>query len=85
MKLVKYVQTDCMPCKQVGLFLQHLGVEVDETINLDSPEEKEKVAGLNIMSTPTIVLFDDNGEELSRASGMNPPAINGLFVQAGRI
>jgi thioredoxin 1 len=87
MKIVKYVQENCTPCKMLNQTLERLGLEVDETIMLNDEESIEKAKKeLNVMSTPTMILFDDNGNELDRVVGMiNVPKIIEFMKKAGKL
>lgn len=86
MKLVKFTQTVCRPCGVLEQQLKIFGVEVDESRVLDTPElldEANKEFG--IMSTPTLILFDDEGNELERMSGIHPPSVSAILASAGKI
>lgn len=83
MKLVKYVQENCTPCKMVEGFLNHIDATVDETVVLNSDEARDKVKELKVMSTPTMILFDDNGEEIDRVAGVGQGKIQKLVEMRG--
>jgi thiol-disulfide isomerase/thioredoxin len=84
MKIVKFVQPSCVPCRMVDGLLSHLGLKVDETMDIVVDEKAFALAQeLGIKSTPTIVLFDDEGNEVDRVSGMNQDGIKSLFAQRG--
>jgi thioredoxin 1 len=86
MKIVKFSRTVCGPCNVLNMMLNQMLVEVDETRLLDTDEAlKEAEEKFGVMSTPTTILFDDNGNELERVTGINPPLISGLFEKAGRL
>lgn len=87
MKVVKFVQMNCTPCKMADLFLsQQLKVEVDETVVLnESKENNERAKALGIMSTPTIIAFDDAGNEVERVSGVGQNKLTNFFKAVGRI
>jgi len=72
MKLLKFEQPGCVPCKMVQTLLAHHGVTAESINPLEDTEAKEKFA---IMGTPTLVLLNDSGEEVGRVVGFNPPAI----------
>ena len=85
MKLVKYVQEDCTPCKKLTTLLGFMQVTVDETVSLDDQVAKEKAKELNIMSTPTMILFDEDGQVVDRVSGDDVGTVQGFLSRAGRI
>lgn len=86
MKIVKFTQTACQPCKVLEMMLNNMGAEVDESLLLDSPELlKDAEDKYGVMSTPTMILFDDNGEEIARSVGVNPQMISGILAQAGKL
>jgi len=99
MKLIKFEQTNCTPCKMLGNFLKHeLGVEVDETINIsegtitaggikETNEDKAlELAGEHgIMKTPTLVLVDENGEAIKKFSGVGQTGVREILSMRGLI
>lgn len=80
MKLVKYVQPSCVPCKMVEAFMNHLGATVDETLDISVESNFARAQELNVKSTPTIMLLDDNGNEIDRAVGMQQDKIKELIA-----
>jgi thioredoxin 1 len=68
MKLLKLYQPDCPPCIAVENFLQDQGVEY-QSVNVQ--EEPEAAMEFGVMSTPVIILFDDEGKEVQRSRGFN--------------
>jgi thiol-disulfide isomerase/thioredoxin len=86
MKIVKYVQPNCTPCKMVDAFLQHLGVSVDETVvigqDISFEDARDK---LGIMKTPTIIAFDENENKVEEVSGVGQGNIVAFFQKVGRL
>jgi hypothetical protein len=87
MELVKLSKTPCGGCVLVGNHLKDLGVEhteidifddeaVEKKFNLTSEEFREEY---DITSVPVLLLLDDDGVELARVNGFNPPAIEALL------
>lgn len=76
MKLIKLHQPKCTPCQFVENFLQDQGVEYE---SIDVSEHPEVAGQYGVMSTPVTILLDDNGEELERSAGFNPPQLENLI------
>jgi thioredoxin 1 len=88
MKLIKFKQNNCAPCTMLDNFLTHdLGVEVDETINLsEGKDENFALAGLyGVMKTPTLVLVDENGNEIDKFSGVGQTGVKSILAKRGLI
>jgi len=71
MKLLKFYATWCAPCKGLSTVIDALKDQIDtviEDVNIeDNIELAQKYA---VRSVPTLVLVDDNGEEVKRVTGM---------------
>lgn len=67
MKILKFEASWCNPCKIATNILHEKGYEF-EAIDID--ENKELAAEYNIMSIPTVVILDDNDNEVSRFVGV---------------
>lgn len=101
MKLIKFEQTNCTPCKMLGNFLKNeLGVEVDEVVNIsegeiltvatghkESDEDKamELAGQYSIMKTPTLVLVDEDGEAIKKFSGVGQTGVREILSMRGLI
>ena len=87
MELVKLSKNPCGGCILVGNHLNDLGVgytEVDifsdqQVNNKFKTTSAEFRAEYNITSVPVLILFDDEGKEVGRVNGFNPPAIVALL------
>lgn len=80
-KVVKYYQDNCTPCKMLDQMLQGMELSVDEAVKL-SDENRERLKNeLNIMSTPTMIAYDDAGNEITRVSGVGFSKINAFFKE----
>jgi thioredoxin-related protein len=67
-------------------FLQHLGTSVDETIVLKEEKDfKEAREKKGIMKTPTMILYDDNGNEVDRVSGFSQNQIIEFLKKAEKL
>lgn len=83
MKILKFQTKTCVPCKMVDMMLKDLGLEVDEKVDIEDQEElREKY---DVMKSPTIMLIDDDGNEVDRVIGIDEEGIKELFKKAGRL
>lgn len=86
MKIVKFTQTTCQPCKVLEMMMGQMGAAVDESLLLDSEQAlAEANEQYGVMSTPTLILFDDAGVELQRTVGIHPPSISAILAAAGKL
>lgn len=76
MKIVKISKDHCVPCKQVGQFLDSIGVKYEEINIMENPQIASKYG---IMSVPVVMLLDDNGDELKCVVGNNIEQIKKLI------
>ncbi|WP_323709498.1 thioredoxin family protein [Mammaliicoccus sciuri] len=56
----------CQPCKALKGMLGNLGYEFEY---VDCDETPEMAAKYGVMSTPTLIKVDENGETIKRVSG----------------
>ena len=59
-------KSTCPNCPPVKKYLEALSLE-GNYINVDTEEGLNKAAELGVMAAPTVILFDENGEEAGRA------------------
>lgn len=86
MKLIKFTQTTCQPCSILERMLGMMGASVDESQLLDTPELlKEAEDKYKVMSTPTLLLLDNDGNEVARSVGVHPPTVNNILVLAKKL
>ena len=75
MRIIKFEADWCGPCKASQAHIDKIGLQV-ERVDVDaSPElaQEYKVASL-----PTVVVLDDDGNEVERIIGFNPNALSRL-------
>ena len=66
----------CAPCSMVKNYLSSKDVEYKDVNAFENPE----IAGkYDIASVPVLVLLDENGEEVKRSKGFNPPEIEEML------
>lgn len=68
MKYLKFYSPTCQPCQQVDQILQEKGIEY-ESINV--LEDKETRSKFGIIGVPTVIVLDDEGNEIKRAVGVH--------------
>jgi thioredoxin-related protein len=82
MKIVKFVQPNCTPCKMVDGYLKASKLVADVELNLRTDEGAlEYAQALGIKGTPTLVLFDDAGNVVDQVTGLQQEKIKDLFVK----
>lgn len=75
-KLLKFEKLGCNPCTIVQNLLDDKGIEVEKIMALDEPElsAKYEIGGL-----PTLILLDDEGNEIQRTVGFKPDEIEEII------
>lgn len=68
MKLIKFEKDDCVPCKNVSLYLDSKNIKYERINPFDNPDMAVKY---RVRSVPTVILVDDNGNEIIREIGEN--------------
>lgn len=72
MKLLKFHAPWCGPCKAFAPTIEKVSAEMNlevEDVNVDGGVTEERVTEFRVMGVPTVVLLDDDGDELSRITG----------------
>jgi thioredoxin 1 len=101
MRLMKFEQENCTPCKILGNILKYeLEVEPDEIINISKgtvtrpatgevikaeDEVLEMASDYEIMKTPTMVLIEEDGTEIARMSGADVEEVKAIVAKRGLI
>jgi len=71
MKLVDYYADWCGPCQMMKPIVEEVMAELSgitlEEVNIDTDQDRAEKA--NVMSIPTFVIEDDNGNEIDRKIG----------------
>lgn len=77
-KLIKFEKDNCKPCEFVTQYLNDKGVEF-EAIN--AYNEPMKASKMKVRSVPTLMLLDNEGNEIKRIVGYNPQEIDQLIEE----
>lgn len=78
MKAVKFSATWCGPCNMIAPFFHEASESEEfknlafEEVDVDDEEKSDLINKLHIKNIPTIVILDDEGEEVSRKVGGIP-------------
>ena len=75
-KLIKLEKTNCVPCTMVSNYLDDNHIEYTKINVMDSPEV---AAQYDIATVPVVILLDNEGNEIDRSMGYNPPALEELI------
>lgn len=68
MKLLKFQASWCGPCKALSMTLSGMDIPFD-LVEIDIDENPEKAMKYNVRSIPTLIIADDNENEIRRANG----------------
>lgn len=72
-KLIKFEKENCKPCEMVSEYLNSKGVEFEAINAYDNPMRASK---MKVRSVPTLMLLDNEGNEIRRIVGYNPQEID---------
>lgn len=71
MYLVKVYSNTCIPCKMLSPLIDKLKIQTGvEVVEIDSQKEIEFIQRHNIRSNPTLILFDEDDQEIRRHVGL---------------
>lgn len=76
MKLIKFEKDGCSPCQLMQNYLDSKGIKVEKINPFVNPEIAVKY---DVISIPTLILVDDNGNEIERTVGFRPDEIEKLI------
>jgi len=68
-KYILFFTPTCPKCPFVKTYLEDKGLE-KEWADAATPEGLEKAKEFNVMNVPTVIFFDENGKEVTRATSL---------------
>lgn len=83
MKILKFSSPTCPPCKALNLLIKAMGTPVHELVDINITD----VANIQlrnkylIRGVPTLVLLNDEDEEIRRVVGLNQGTKDMLYVK----
>lgn len=77
MQLVKFHADFCQPCKILSKTLESVDLSGFEFVEIDIDENPEAASDAKVRGIPTMIVYADSGEELSRKVG----ALNAIQIQ----
>lgn len=77
-KLIKFEKENCKPCEFVTQYLNDKGVEFEAINAYNDPMKASK---MKVRSVPTLMLLDNEGNEIKRIVGYNPQEIDLLIEE----
>ena len=77
MQLVKYSAEWCIPCSQLSKILDSVNLNGFEFSEVDIDENPEAASEAKVRGIPTMILQDEDGNELSRKVGV----LNAVQIQ----
>ena len=69
MQLVKYGSTWCSPCQSLKKTLESVDLSSVEFYEIDIDENPEAASDAKVRGVPTMIIYNDSGEEVSRKVG----------------
>lgn len=79
MKIIKYFKDDCVACEQLSVLCKAEGYVFDKEVHAMKDLDIQERRSLRIMAAPTVIMFDDNGNEVDRFMGINPIKLSYFF------
>lgn len=74
--IIKIEKNNCTPCKMVGQFLDSSNVKYTVENIEENPDVIDKY---DIMSVPTVIKLDNEGNEIARVVGFNIDKLNKII------
>ncbi len=71
MKILKFSNAICLPCKQLAKIIDGLNDDAKSLFEEYTAEKDiTKFVQFNVRSVPTLIVVDESGNELRRSTGM---------------
>lgn len=74
MKLLKFYADWCAPCKALSAVIKESN-HPHELVEVNADEDFTTLKKYNVKGLPTLVLLDDDGEEVNRSNGLLPASV----------
>lgn len=78
-KVIKFAQEVCPKCDVLEQMLNAMEKQVDETIMITDENRDQVKSEFDIMATPTLIMLDENGNEIARTSQVAFGAVEDFF------
>lgn len=76
MKLIKFYKDGCAPCQSLSTYLESNNIQYTDINAFKNPQDAIKY---QVMSLPTLILVDEEGNEVQRSTGFRPVEVQDLI------
>lgn len=80
MKILKFFRDGCGPCKLMEENLKEAGIETED-VDTDKFLGEEKANEYCVLNVPTLIMVDDEGQEVKRFTGVMAPELLGIWIE----
>ena len=83
LKVKRFTAKWCQPCKQLAPIFSELQQEFRDNVSfetIDVDESRDAAVQSNVSSVPTVV-FEKDGKELYRFTGVRPKSVIGNYIK----
>lgn len=83
-KVIKFAQEVCPKCDVLNQILGAMDKEVDEVVMITDENRDEVKTKYEIMGTPTLIMMDEEGNEVTRTSSIAFGQIEEFFEEVSK-